>query len=210
MIAVGVDGYPKGWVAVVLEDGRFARAAAFARFEQVLAAFPEAAAIGVDIPIGLPPPYPRPADVEAREFVGPRWQSVFLTPLREAFAADGYGEATAINKRLTGHGISKQAYMLRPKILEVDQLKADERVVEAHPEVSFRELAGRPLASKHTWNGLIERMRLLPLPDRVAIDVPAEDLLDAAAAAWTANRYALGQALPLPSGHAGRVGAIWR
>jgi Protein of unknown function (DUF429) len=36
------------------------------------------------------------------------------------------------------------------------------------------------------------------------------DLLDATVVAWTARRYALGEALPLPTGHGERIGAIWR
>jgi hypothetical protein len=29
-------------------------------------------------------------------------------------------------------------------------------------------------------------------------------------AAWSAARYARGEALPLPEGHVDRIGAIWR
>ena len=204
MRVIGVDGYPKGWVAVVLDRGRFAEAAVFVSFADVLDCYDEAKCFAVDIPIGLPPPYPRPADLEARRFVGPRWQSVFLTPPRSALEAPTYAEARAQLSSLTS-----QAYNLRRKIFEVDQL-SDSRVVEVHPEVSFRELAGRALASKHTWNGIVERMRLFGLPDRVEVDVPPQDLLDASAAAWSAHRYARGEALPLPEGHGGRIGAIWR
>jgi hypothetical protein len=80
--------------------------------------------------------------------------------------------------------------------------------------VSFRELGRRPLGSKHKLDGLIERRALL---EETGIEVPetvprlAEpDLLDAVIAAWTAGRYARGEALPLPEGHTERIGAIWR
>jgi predicted RNase H-like nuclease len=36
------------------------------------------------------------------------------------------------------------------------------------------------------------------------------DLLDATIVAWTAQRYARGDALPLPADHSERIGAIWR
>ena len=36
------------------------------------------------------------------------------------------------------------------------------------------------------------------------------DALDAIVVAWSAGRYARGEALPLPVGAAERVGAIWR
>ncbi|MGH3037461.1 MAG: DUF429 domain-containing protein [Gaiellaceae bacterium] len=40
--------------------------------------------------------------------------------------------------------------------------------------------------------------------------MPEADLLDAAVAAWSATRYARGEARPLPDGHVERIGAIWR
>ena len=65
------------------------------------------------------------------------------------------------------------AYRLREKIFEVDQLApSDSRIIEIHPEVSFRHLAGTALpASKHTWVGFWTRLDLLR---RVGIDVPIE------------------------------------
>jgi predicted RNase H-like nuclease/predicted enzyme related to lactoylglutathione lyase len=107
------------------------------------------------------------------------------------------------------------AYVLRRRVIEVDEYAhSDERVIEVHPEVSFRELAHRPLASEHRLEGLVERRALL---EEEGLEVPASapriaepDLLDATVAAWTARRYALGQAVPLPEGHTARIGAIWR
>ncbi len=77
-------------------------------------------------------------------------------------------------------------------------------------------MAGHPLPwPKKTWNGLNLRRSLLAsagmvLPDEVSADVPAVDLLDAAAAAWSAHRYALGVGRSLPSDATARIGAIWR
>ena len=93
--------------------------------------------------------------------------------------------------------------------------EVDERVIEMHPEVSFRELAGEPVPeSKHTAAGLARRRELLAaagivLPGAVP-GVPEADLLDAAAGAWTAARYAEGRANPFPPEHRERLGAIWR
>ena len=87
-------------------------------------------------------------------------------------------------------------------------------MIEVHPEVSFRELARRPMRSKHTSDGLAERRRLL---EEAGVELPAAapriaepDLLDATIAAWTAARYARGEALALPEGQTERIGAIWR
>jgi predicted RNase H-like nuclease len=89
-----------------------------------------------------------------------------------------------------------------------------------HPEVSFAEMAQRPLDwSKKSWNGSQLRRGLLreqgiDLPDTLP-DVGAagvDDVLDAAAAAWSADRIACGLAVSLPSPPQvidGRPVAIW-
>lgn len=73
------------------------------------------------MPIGLPDAGRRQTDVLVRKLVGPRWASVFMTPVRAALAEEDYAAATAANARIAGKGISRQAYGLRTKILEVDQ-----------------------------------------------------------------------------------------
>jgi hypothetical protein len=54
MKVVGVDGCNQGWVAVALAGGAFADARIAGTFAEVLAAFPDATIIAVDIPIGWP------------------------------------------------------------------------------------------------------------------------------------------------------------
>jgi predicted RNase H-like nuclease len=210
----GVDGYRGGWVAFVLDGFGRAEVRVAPRFEELLGL--DCRVIGVDIPIGLPEAGPRPADVAARRFVGPRRSSVFPTPPRPVLEAQSYAEACARARQLTGKAVSQQTFALRRRILEVDALaERDERIVEVHPEVSFCELAGGPLAhSKHRAEGLAERRALLEqaglvLPIALR-GLPEADLLDAVAAAWTAARLAHGTALPLPAGHPTRIGAIWR
>jgi predicted RNase H-like nuclease len=106
----------------------------------------------VDMPIGLHDDDRRQADVLARQLTGPQWASVFMTPVRSALEAEDYAAATAVNVRLAGEGISRQAYGLRAKILEVDRWvrQAQHRVVEVHPEVSFARLAGAPLSASRS------------------------------------------------------------
>ena len=81
------------------------------------------------------------------------------------------------------------------------------RVVEVHPELSFAAMASAPLAdAKTTWTGMQCRRRLL-LTEGVDVDADlgtagrragVDDLLDAAAVAWTARRVARGQAISRP------------
>jgi predicted RNase H-like nuclease len=138
--------------------------------------------------------------------------------------ASSYEEANRICRSRTGQGLSRQAWALAPKILDVDQCRdhLGPSLFEIHPEVSFRALATSPLtAGKRTWAGSVERRRLLEgagiaIPDDIG---PAgrgagvDDVLDAAVAAWSARRIADGTARCLPDppeydAH-GRQTAIW-
>lgn len=209
----GVDACRGGWVAVVLDDGRVADSLFAPTFTRLLNQLDAVAVIAVDIPIGLPSKGVRAADVAARAFVGPRRGSVFPTPPRAALVAATYVEARRVLPSL-----SAQSFALGKKILEVEEA-LDERVFEVHPEVSFAALAGRHLRySKRSWNGQMERRRLLAaagieLPDELSAgQAAADDVLDAAIAAWSASRTARGEAVPLPLDppvQDGRPVAIW-
>jgi predicted RNase H-like nuclease/predicted enzyme related to lactoylglutathione lyase len=209
----GVDLARGALAVVVLEENRVVEAFRCDTFADALLV--DAEVIGVDLPIGIPENGPRPADQAARRFVGPRGSSVFATPLRRVLEAETYEQARLVATELTGKSISAQAYALRRRILELDEYASDDpRVIEVHPEVSYRELAHGPLLSKHRTDGLVQRRLLL---QQSGIDVPASvprvaepDLLDATVVAWSAARYARGEALPLPVGHAERIGVIWR
>ena len=214
-LVVGVDACRGGWIAIVLNDGRFADSVFSPTFAGLVERFADAAAIGVDIPIGVPTDGTRAADAEARAFVGPRRSSVFATPPRVALAAATYAEARAVAPSL-----SAQSFALRKKILEVEATLANERVFEVHPEVSFAALngGGHLQHSKRTWNGQMERRRLLArkgvvLPDKIEAERAAvDDVLDAAVAAWSAVRKAHGKAKSLPADppmEDGRIIAIW-
>jgi predicted RNase H-like nuclease len=210
----GVDGCRGGWLIVSLSDGSFERAEVVPTFRAALALVPDAAVFGVDIPIGLSDDSPRSADKEARRYVAQRASTVFLTPPRSVLEAVDHGEANRRMRELTGGGISRQTFALARRILEVEPFALeDERVFEVHPEVSFAAMAGESLThSKHSWSGFHLRRRLLEsqgieLPDDLP-QTPVLDVLDAAAAAWSAARIAVGDAESLPAAH-DRIGAIW-
>ena len=217
----GVDGYKNGWVGVHLSGGAVERVTVNRKVADLVAELEPLDVVGIDIPIGLSAEGHRDADLRARTFLEKQRSSVFLTPPRGALGAEKYEDASPLARALGAGGVTRQAFALFPRIREVDALKDDARLVEVHPEVSFRRLKGTGLPPKRTWNGLVIRRRLLTdagivLPD--AIDAvgdlaEAHDVLDAAVAAWSAARYARGEAVPLPdttTEHDGtRPIAIW-
>ncbi|MGE3662410.1 MAG: DUF429 domain-containing protein [Pseudonocardia sp.] len=167
----------------------------------VLAATASCAAVGVDIPLGLPVgPERRACEVRARELLGTDRASVFFTPPRAVLEADGYPQACAVARRLTGRAISLQTFHIVPKIREWEALERPAHVVEVHPELSLRRLApdvafarkksvrgaGQRIAALARW--MDPAIALADLPDGARLD----DVLDALAAAWSAARLALG------------------
>ena len=221
-VAVGVDAYKGGWVAIVLRNRSVHRCGVYSGFQELLDDHPSASVVAVDIPIGLPVSGGREADSLARKLVGPRRSSVFPTPPRSVLEAASYSDALAMARNLGVGGISKQSFGLAPKILQVDEIaRGDDRIHEVHPEVSFRRMAGQPLKySKKSWNGASQRRLLLAQHDIVLPDdlgeaglTPIDDVLDAAAAAWTADRISRGKAVSLPNPpeqiEDGRQAAIW-
>jgi predicted RNase H-like nuclease len=155
----------------------------------------------IDIPIGLLDG-PRNCDRMARKLLGPeRGCSVFSAPCRAALSAKDYSEACAVSQVRTTRKLSRQSWCICPKIREVGDAigpGTQKWAFEVHPEVSFWAMNNhRPMAHrKKSREGKAERMALLKVvfpeigehilrrPARVGVD----DLLDAAAAAWSALR----------------------
>jgi hypothetical protein len=73
-IVAGADACRGGWIAIVLDDGRVAESLLAPTFTWLLGELDAAAAIAVDILIGLPSEGVRAADVAARAFVRPAAQ----------------------------------------------------------------------------------------------------------------------------------------
>lgn len=222
----GVDGCPGGWLVVLrpLDEPAAARMAIVPDFAAVLALQPSPEFIGIDMPIGLPETTStggRDADVGARANLGARQSAVFAVPSRAAVMQSDYREACAAALATSNppRKISKQCFFLFPKIREIDAVMSpalQSRVHETHPEVAFWALNGeRPLdepkkvKSRPHPPGLALRRRLLSaagydpafLEDRTGIRASVagpDDLLDAAACAWTAARIARGQARRFP------------
>lgn len=210
MSVLGVDGWPRGWVAAKL-DGRRVSWSVHATAGELVAAHADAEVVGIDMPIGTTDG-PRDPDVAARTWLGRRGgspSSIFPTPTTTTVAAHvatGGDHAEAMRRlRGTEAGTSIQAWRLIPKIIEVADV-ADARFVEVHPECSFAELAPAAVAhSKKSAKGMALRWAALSsaldLPDLTEAPdrVPVDDLLDATVAAWSAARHAAGRSFSFPA-----------
>jgi predicted RNase H-like nuclease len=198
-----VDGVPGGWVVVRLVGGRVEWSVQ-PDATAVLAATADCVAVGVDIPLGLPAGASRRAcDVQVAMALGRARSSVFPAPPREVLTAEGYPQACAVARRLTGRAISLQAFHIGPKILQWDALPTrPEHVVEVHPELAFRRLAPAvDFVSKKTARGAGQRIAALARwvdPALAFAELPIgarlDDVLDALAAAWSAWRWSQGDA----------------
>jgi len=165
---IGADVASKRWIAVVLRDGVFQDAVLVSRLTDLLPRVGQVATIAIDIPIGLPvggEDWPRAADTEAREWIGRRRSSVFLSAPRPVLECSTYAAANALHREITpqGKGLSRQSWALCERILEAEDFaQQHSHVVEVHPEVSFRALNEEPLPhAKKSWNGQHVRRRLL-------------------------------------------------
>jgi predicted RNase H-like nuclease len=217
MKVVGADGCEGGWV-VANGDG----VEVVDRLDGIVADA-TVVVIGVDMPIGLPRQWGREADRQARQLLGrPRASSVFPTPPRSLLSEKTYATANQRSKSELGQGLTRQTYHLFGRIREVDRLvtalagaESGDRLVEVHPECSFRVMAGAPVPSKHTADG-IERRRALLLPrfgpvvDARPTGAAADDVLDAYAVLWSAERFARGEHLTLGDGSVDELGLPMR
>lgn len=214
---LGVDGCKRGWVGVRWDGG--AEVLVEATIAELVRAAGPVDAIAIDIPIDLPAREPREAERLARRELPGRASTVFNAPALAVLDAVDYPAANAANREALGLGLSKQTWYLVPKIRDVHDWLATSPsvpVVEAHPELCFAAMNGGVLVDgKTTARGEALRRTLLV---GHGIDVLAErrpgvavdDVLDAAATAWTARRLADGVAERLPAEpRADRHPAIW-
>ncbi|MEM1286128.1 MAG: DUF429 domain-containing protein [Pseudomonadota bacterium] len=160
---VGVDGCRAGWVAVSGFRPDDLSLSVFPSFCDLIAGLP-AAAIAVDMPIGLPDRIVgggRAPEKAVRPMLGQRQSSVFAIPGRAAVEMGSLitGKAEtdrALHAKVSSlaqtlsvppKGVSIQAFYLFPKILEIDDLLREDIALrtivrESHPEVAFTVLNG--------------------------------------------------------------------
>jgi predicted RNase H-like nuclease len=199
---LGVDGCRAGWIGALL-DGTVVTWHLYADATALFAT--EADAIAIDIPMGLVDgDGRRRCDLLAREALGPARSSVFFAPPRGLVTErpdDHAGALRWLRERGLG-GISAQAFGIVAKIRDIDAAitpAMQAKVVETHPELSFRRMAGvSTMPSKKSAAGVAQRIDALRHALDVDVvralqDVPAgiavDDALDALACAWTARRW---------------------
>ncbi|RTL62029.1 MAG: DUF429 domain-containing protein [Pseudonocardiaceae bacterium] len=199
----GVDGAPGGWVVARVRPGAV-RWDVVPDAAAVLDVTAGCAAVGVDIPLGVHATAGRREcdDATARR-LGKARSSVFPAPPREVLTAPDHPTACVRARALTGKAISLQTFHIAPRILDWDAVTdRPAHVVEVHPELSLRTLApdvaftskktargaGQRIAALARWLDLAVALADLPMGARL------DDILDALAAAWSARRWARGEA----------------
>lgn len=202
MAVLGVDGCKRGWVGVRW-DGDATHVLVAPTIAELVVAAGAVEVITIDIPIDLPVDAPRQAERLARGLLPGRASTVFNAPAAAVLDAADYPAGNAANRAALGLGLSKQAWSLVPKIRDVrDWLLTDPGVpvVEAHPEVCFATMNGGVLVDGKTTVPGESLRRSLLATHGLAVDarrrpgVAVDDVLDAAATAWTARRFADGSA----------------
>lgn len=231
-VAAGIDGCRGGWVTA-LAFGSLAQPSrtGLRRFDDIRDVLQwhdaqcEKPPVAIDVPIGLPDRVAfRACDEAARKRLGRRSSCVFRAPYREllGLSVKEAGEIVLERRRATPdrtfHKLTIQGACISDKIAEVDRALLEDTsrqqwLIEVHPEVSFRELAGElagaDLPQKKTKAGKQRRRRLLsePFPDIeqqlddatwrhgegetwLRRNVAVDDQLDAYAALWSALRFA--------------------
>lgn len=211
MAVLGIDGCPGGWVGALVAGRTLTW---YAGTLAELLALP-AEVVAIDIPLGLPSGAARrPCDLAAAARLGAQRSSVFPAPPRVVLDAGDHAEASVLSRAAGSVGVSLQTWNIVPKIREADGLR-DPRLLEVHPELSFRALTGRVLPRKKLPAGRAERLAALrgwlpvdlpsPRPGRAAPD----DCLDALVCAWTAGRWLRGEAEVL-GGELDAIGQVMR
>ena len=200
---LGLDGYSKGWVAVLL-DGDIHEISFCRDIAEALSTGFDRAAI--DIPIGMADDGERVCDLLARERLRPHSSRVFTGARRWLWLEFSDPDHANRDALLRGQKrVSRQLWHLGPKIMEVDTFLRANRsrdIREAHPELVFLRLNnGRPLPSKKSEAGIDLRRALLKregigeidrwLTDaRIGTGAKVDDVLDACAVAIAARDVA--------------------
>ncbi len=215
----GIDATRDGWVAVDLNSSSEPSIELLSSEHDLLDVVNQSELALCDIPMGLPDGediITRECDRLARRILKYRSCTVFGVPIRAAVYQDSWKHANEVQKRKTGKGISRQAWAIVPRMIEVDRLLREEPEIqkvfrESHPELCFARLNDdEPMRwSKHKYLGVRERLQIaaeyIPEAEKILArslhrfnQVTADDMLDAFILAIHARSASKGEAVFLP------------
>lgn len=215
----GINGCKGGWFCIFEEvSSRHIASKIFPTIEDLVRHVEALDVVAIDVPIGLTDRGPRACDVAARKMLGPkRGPSVFPAPVRPTLGAKTYEEASQLSLEAQGKKLSKQAWAIYPKIRQLDELLRSrpdlcDKIFEVHPEVSFCAWNNmEPIVEpKKKGPGAAKRKALVDAHFGAAAfeairgrytktDVADDDIYDAFAALWTAERVVRGDSTTLPA-----------
>lgn len=168
---IGVDGSQTGWVCAEFSKKQSFKIVILETIKKIWDRYFNVEIILIDMPIGLleEGDAPRKADSAARKYLTRKMSSsIFPIACRSAVYAKSYEEANKINREKTTKGLSKQSWNITPKIQELDiflrdNKKAQDIIVESHPEVCLAALnGGDPMEYyKKKEEGYRERINIL-------------------------------------------------
>ncbi len=212
----GVDGCPGGWLCVTLDtDTNDCKANIFPTASELIAYYTQMSVLAIDMPIGLTESGVRRCDELAKDRLCNRHMCVFYAPTRAALFAPSRIAASTI----IGRGVTVQEWQIYSKIINLDRAITplhQRWCFEIHPEISFWAWNGANVMQhkKSSPEGRRSRERLIDAvwPER-RLEVlnhlqqnddingnhyGHDDINDAFAALWTAQRIFNNQAERLP------------
>ena len=205
MIA-GVDGCKQGWVGVWLDNsGSLAGAAFCTTLEELLQGIPNLMTAGVDMPIQLLDAPARPADTHARKALVPErgrieYPALPLFVIEDRWLSAGFEEVNQECRQLYGRAFSRQSLHLRNKIAEVNEVSRNGFPVIEPSGLSFTAMNNsKPPGFQKSGRdpGAFCKARNISMGQRFTSSAAAaDDIIDAAAAAWSAHRFSFGKAYP--------------
>jgi len=216
----GVDGCPGGWLWISLDtQTNTFQARIFHTAAELLAHDPLLDAMTIDMPIGLVSAGRRRCDELARDLLGNRHMCVSNAPLRSALYAPSRLAASAITLAATNREVGAHEWALYPKIINLDivMTPAQQRwCFEIHPELSFHQWnngaalqdskdsapgrQAREVLIEAQWPGARQTVIQQFVQQHVHANwYEPDDVNDAFAALWTAQRIAsrIAQRIPI-------------
>lgn len=214
-LIAGVDACVGGWLCLTKDTvTNSLNSELYSSSADLIARTSASRFVMIDIPIGLSDGARRACDNGARKVLGMRACCVFDAPVRAALNAQTREEASTAARNAGAHGVGSMAWGIYPKVKSIDSLmtpKLQDRINEIHPEICFWAWNGKRVIteSKKEKSGQAIRQQLIAehfganayesvVKNHPRSKVADDDIADAFAALWTADRRYSGTAVTIP------------